>query len=375
MLVFILLVGSFLRFYNLLWGDGFFFHPDENNMARAIAQMTPEKGLNPEFFAYGQLPLYLAYFSAQIFLLISGQVASKSLDFSLQPVPFEMAVFWLRFWSASASVAGMYLVYLIARTLLTKRYALLATLATAATPGLIQAAHFGTTESFLTFFFLLILYLCIRIIQNKSDIHTSNRLFVLLGMVFGLSTGIKLTSIYFVVPLILTLFVHFLYIRPLRQSFLPLYMVLLLALTGTSAIFGYIISSPYNLISYFDFKSSMSYEIGVAQGLDVFYTRQFYETVPYLFQMQHIFPYVLGWPLFVFGSTGLLYILINLIRRIIHHSAAKKAPLYIMSILAISFFSFVIFTSMLYVKWTRFLTPVFPLYSLFFAIMAAWAIP
>lgn len=38
-LIAITLVGAFLRFYNLGWGDGFYFHPDEGNMARSVAQL------------------------------------------------------------------------------------------------------------------------------------------------------------------------------------------------------------------------------------------------------------------------------------------------------------------------------------------------
>src|SRR3989339_301394 len=89
-LVIILLIAAILRFYNLTHDAPYFFNPDERNMANAITLFKlpnqlveipecilsqfrisdfgfriSECNLNPHFFAYGQFPLYLAYFSDQ----------------------------------------------------------------------------------------------------------------------------------------------------------------------------------------------------------------------------------------------------------------------------------------------------------------------
>lgn len=44
------------RFIGLNWGNGYFFHPDENNMASAVSRLKPDN-LDPDFYAYGQFPL------------------------------------------------------------------------------------------------------------------------------------------------------------------------------------------------------------------------------------------------------------------------------------------------------------------------------
>src|SRR4030042_3551178 len=98
----ILLIAAFLRFYNLMHDSPYFFNPDERNMASAITRfrlptnpvkipicilrelfpyqlnanrLTLEANdctLNPHFFAYGQFPLYLAFVSDQAVKTISG---------------------------------------------------------------------------------------------------------------------------------------------------------------------------------------------------------------------------------------------------------------------------------------------------------------
>jgi len=104
-IILILLIAAFLRFYNLMHDSPYFFNPDERNMASAITRFRlPTKlseipicllkefqiskllkikncSLNPHFFAYGQFPLYLAYFS-----YFSIKSLSKNMPFFLQTI-------------------------------------------------------------------------------------------------------------------------------------------------------------------------------------------------------------------------------------------------------------------------------------------------
>ena len=219
------------------------------------------------------------------------------------------------------------------------------------------------------------MFFCIKIVQSKSVYASSSRLFVLLGIAFGLSLGIKLTSVYFFVPIGMTMLLYLTRIRAQKQRFALLHRLLLFLLVVVSTSLGYSISSPHNLISYKEFSDSMRYEINVAQGLDVFYTRQFEGATPFLFQITHIFPYALGWALFVIGTICLLYALFKGVRDLFHLHTANRTQTLILIILLVSFFSFLIFNSILYVKWTRFLTPLFPIFSIFVAITAGSIVP
>ncbi len=95
----LIIVLLYTRFINLSWGLPYPFHPDERNMADAITQLHctgfNKDCFNPHFFAYGQLPLYLAYFSAKLFHEVP-KVPSG--------ITFTQAVMALRVSSAMASV-------------------------------------------------------------------------------------------------------------------------------------------------------------------------------------------------------------------------------------------------------------------------------
>lgn len=78
----ILAFALFLRFFNLSWGEGNFYHPDENNMAQALSRLSWPK-MDPQFYAYGQLPLYLPFFSLKVYQLL--KFSPKQPLLSLRP--------------------------------------------------------------------------------------------------------------------------------------------------------------------------------------------------------------------------------------------------------------------------------------------------
>lgn len=327
-LIIILLIAAFLRFYNLMWGSPYFFHPDEKNMAIAVINLNFPKNLNPYFFAYGQFPLYLSYFSGYLINIIIHKLTAH--------LNLPQAIFWLRFWSASTSVLTVYLVFLISKRLLNHKWSLITTLLCAFSPGLIQSAHFGTTESLLTFFFMLLIYLSLEL--NTKYLFAS-------AMVLGLSISTKVSAFIFVfVPFVALLFTRLTFYKK----------ILLLFLIFSTAFVIFTITSPFTLLDFKAFKGSMTYETSVALGkLKVFYTRQFADTVPVLFQFEKIFPYALGWPIFILGILGIGFLL------------GKKEKTHSEVILLFALFIYFLSNAFLYAKWTRFMAPIFPLFTVF----------
>jgi hypothetical protein len=119
---------------------------------------------------------------------------------------------------------------------------------------------------------------------------------------------------------------------------------------GISALCILCIFSLQSIISWHEFLGSLQYESAVATGsLHVFYTRQFEDSIPIIFQLRHIFPYVLGWPLYILFIVGFFFL-----------PYTKKYLL-----LRLAFLFCFIPNSFLYAKWTRFISPIFPLCSLF----------
>ncbi|MFA6007757.1 MAG: glycosyltransferase family 39 protein [Candidatus Shapirobacteria bacterium] len=307
-------LAIFTRFFCLGWGQGNFFHPDENNMATSLSQLSSQN-LNPHFFAYGQFPLYLGFFTLKIFGIANT---------------FINSIFILRFYSAVFSLLSLYFFYKIYPRL---SFVLLLIF----TPGLIQLSHFGTTESLLILTFVINLYLTKLILKKPSS-----KLFLFAALNTGIAIATKISGAIFIFPIFLA--------AVISQSWL------IIPYAFLTSIFS-ILFSPYNFLAWSDFLSSMRYETAVATGsISVFYTTQFSHSLPYIFQITKIFPYVNGWSILLFALLS-----IPLLKFI------KDKRYYL--IIFISCFIYFLYFGQLYVKWTRFMSPLFfvlPLLSAYF---------
>jgi len=318
------------RFIGLNWGNSNYFHPDESNMAIALSQLKPTN-LNPHFFAYGQFPLYLGFYT---------------LTAANLPNTFSNSIIILRFWSAVFSVSAILFVYLISKNIFSGSFSIIMVLMTIFNPGLIQVAHFGTTESLLIFIFLVNIYLAIKIFDQPKNYHH----YIYAGLANGIGLATKISSLIFLGPILLVSFINFIR-SPNRLLSIS---KILIFLYFTFAV-GLVLS-PYNLLAKKDFISSIKYETTVATGqLKVFYTTQFKNTNPYIFQFINIFPYTSGLPVFIFAFPGLLLFLKDLI--------IKRFKYW--SIILIPSLVYFLYFGQLYVKWTRFASPVFFIFPLF----------
>lgn len=321
----------FTRFINLNWGHGFFFHPDENNMASAVSRLS-FADFNPHFFAYGQFPLYLVFFTQKI----------------LRQSGFTSAIFILRFYSALFSCLSVIVFYQIGQVLFNqKKSAKIFALLLIFSPGLIQLSHFGTTESFLILIFALNLYLSFKLLKTPKVFP----LIFLSALSSGLGLASKITALIFTAPIYLSLFFRFLLSKKYKNFFLNL------CTFSFFSLFFFLIFSPYNLFSFSDFLGTARYEASVATGaVKVFYTSQFISTPTYLFQFQKIFPYTSGLPVFILFFVGLY-----LLTRRLKTFSSKNYPLLVLAISSLIYF---LYTGRLYAKWTRFASPLFFLFPL-----------
>ncbi len=323
----------FTRFFKLNWDSGFSFHPDENNMAMSVLQMDIHH-LNPNFFAYGQFPLYLTFFTTP-----KHDLNSITLT--------------LRFWSAFFSSLSIGVFYLIGKKIFKSfKKSFVFCFALIFTPGLIQIAHFGTTESILIFVFAINLLLSFLIYH-----HPRKNIYLLIpAIISGLGLASKISALILTTPIFLSLL--FLFIKNHQTK--PLILKTLFFISFTILI-G-ILLSPYNLINFSDFISSIKYEISVANGsTPVFYTRQFINSIPYLFQLKNIFPYTNGIFIFIFSFIGFGILIYRYFKNL-------KINPYLLITLFSSLIYF-IYQGQLFTKWTRFMSPIFfilPLLSIFF---------
>lgn len=337
LLVAVLALASLLRFSGLAWGEGNYFHPDENNVAQALVNLD-QKG-DPEFYAYGQLPLFLALFLARICQLFSFVPLQASLN-------FDQAILFLRFWSALTGAISVWLVYLLGKKLISPSAGITAAAITAFLPGLIQANHFGTTESLLTFFYLAMAYFSLKIYQEKDPKN-----FLFTGLLLGLALATKITAAaFFLLPLTASVLAGRNDKRPVGDLAKNIFAGSLLA------VITWLIFSPFLVIRFSQTLTTLKYEVAIAKGEIIpFYTRQFLDTIPVWFQGKKILPFLLGWPIFVISLWGVIKLL----------KEKKDQSLWI--IILIPSFIFFLYQSQLFVKWTRFIVPIIPIFSLLFA--------
>lgn len=335
LLIFILTLGAFLRFYKLDWGQGLYSHPDEYHIVSSVAQLSFPAQMHPHFFSYGTVTIYLIYFTQEMLKFIS-----ETLNYQLSTINSFLIG---RFYSALFSTLTIILIYKICVYFMKRRFAYFAALLTAITPGLIQQAHFATPESTLTFFLFESLFFIIKFAKKNSLFDLS-----LASLFLGFALGVKISSIVFLLPLIITIIFNSLK-DPFRLIGIFITSIFMIFIT-------FRISAPYVFIDFPAFRSNLEYEGGLAIGkIAVFYTRQFIDTLPILFQAEKILPYALGPFILLFSALGFVLAVINLI----------KKPKVGLIIIMISFLSLFIPNAFLFAKWTRFIAPTFPFFAIF----------
>ena len=453
----LVLILFYTRFVNLGWGLPYPMHPDERNMAVAVQRLSCpndirantgvhpyqllttnydlKECLNPHFFAYGQLPLYLAYGGIELTHLFTATIT---------PPTFIEATLALRTISALASILLVLVLMKIVNLILKKNklYKLynftnfITLIFFIFQPYAIQLSHFGTTESLLMLFYSLIIYYSLKLLHPTTY---PLQPIMLLGLFSGLALGTKISTLLFLgVPMLAMCFKMFVHIfaiggtiegaQKARTKFAPNQAIealanflgsvnrdgicrktlnlLVMVMTYISiSLFFFILSSPHNFLNWTEFIGSMNYESGVGLGTYLpFYTRQFTNTIPVLFQFEKILPYVLGWPTLLAGVLGFFLLpsyFWNIVKEIIFHCifqvARLKGPkkhaqssrqtrlsklwrtfweesivteseksIYIMfDILRFALLISFLPSSFFFAKWTRFIAPSFPLFSLF----------
>ncbi|NTV30478.1 hypothetical protein HGA91_00665 [candidate division WWE3 bacterium] len=347
-------IGAVLRFHNILWDEGYFFHPDERNIGYAISKLNfSTKEFNPQFWAYGSLPIYTIYLIAASFEFLTHTAWLR----------FESYLTIGRYISALCSVMLIPLTYLITRWISKKNdwsisASLIAALWVTFLPGMIQFAHFTTFETFLTLQYVLLLYLCFEIARSGK-----RQFYILAGIVLGLSVGTKIISAMLAPMIILSHFFATYHKNNSSFKLVQLFSINLI-IAGVVTILAAVGSSPFHVLDWEGFKNSMEYEGGVANGtLQVFYTQQFIGTIPGLYQLLHVFPYILTIPLTIISFIAISYWGIKLTPKLFLVVKQKKtiSPFdqrIVLTILLIVLY--LAFNLSLFVKWTRYMVPLLP---------------
>lgn len=347
----LIVVGGILRFYDLNWGAPFYFHPDERNIASSISQLSFPNNLNPNFFAYGSLPIYSTFLWGIIINLVS------KCEFNTQncTVAFEQAIFYLRFFSASLSTVLIFIVYKLGIKLADKKTALLAAGLTTFSTGLLQYSHFGTYEIWTTTFSALLLLASINYLKKRSK-----KYFYMSALLTGVLISLKISNLIFLAIPVLSVVLNSVDSQRKNLSLAGRIVVLLIFLITYAATI-FFLTNPFVLIDNKSFIGSMNYESSVATGsMHVFYTGEFFESIPGYFQLTKVLPFLLNPVILTLSIPSFFYLLYQSLW------AKDKAKI----LLLVTILSIFISQIFLFVKWSRYMVPALP----FVYIMVSCAI-
>jgi hypothetical protein len=343
----LLLVALLLRVYGIDWDRGHYFHPDERRILVVASGLSwpgdpllllkPSSPLNPHFFAYGSLPIYLL----RALSTLAGRwgwgwaVANNSTLLG-------------RLLSAAFDTLTVLATYLLGRKVFGRRVGLLAALCVTFTVLHIQLAHFYTVDTLLTTLIVLTVNKAVDVARRGR-----RRDGACLGVLLGMALATKAS----VLPLIAVPVVAWLAFawptgihhspaqsagcssgdtenteKPVLRSTLHSLLSTLdprpelrtawvqarrgILLTFGLAALCFTILQPYALIDAYSFVAGIGQELAMAQGVyDFPYTRQYAGTWGYLYQIRQILLFAMGLPLGLLGLSGLLWLCWRMWRR------------------------------------------------------------
>lgn len=369
LLVLIILLGAFFRLYGLNWDQNQHLHPDERaitmfslplHFPSSISEfLSTNSPLNPHFFAYGSLPLYL--------LKAVGALVSI---FYPQAISYDQINLIGRFISVIFDTGTLLLIFLLGRKLFSKTVGLLGTFFYAISVFPIQAAHFYAVDTTLTFFILLTLYILV-IFYEKPTIKKS----ILLGILFGASLATKTSALVLVISIGAALISDFILIFIKNPHHLHIWLPHIPKFLRTLFVEGLIIAiftfasflifEPYALLDFKEFWRQTLEQSRMTRDAFTFpFTLQYVGKIPYFYEIKNIFLWGQGPILAAISFVGIFYTTFVIFKK---KKEKKWAQEFILIIFLISYFAVV---GKFAVGWMRYMLPLYPLLCLFAGLIA-----
>jgi len=347
-LLYLILVFAFvLRIYGINWDQGLHLHPDERMLIMVADRISFFKNLNPDFFNYGSLPIYL----------LKGLAQLSDYIFNTNLANYDGMLILGRFISIIFDLLTTFFIYKISEKIFkNKTLSLIAVFLYSIAFFPIQNSHFFVVDVLLTtlttiLFYNLIIYLTYDLRKDKL---LDAKIF-LLGLLTALMLATKFTSIIFYpITLIIVLLKN---VRNWRKLIFTLFCFHL------SFLIFYFISMPYAFLQFEKFASDISQQLKMNSDPYIFpYTLQYVYTLPYWYYIKNIFLWGLGPIISSLSLIGLIKLFKFNLKYIL-----KNKVLFIFVFINIFYFLIIGRSS---VKFMRYLLPLYP----FFTIMAGYGI-
>ncbi len=345
----LILLAFSLRIYGINWDQGHALHPDERMIAMVAGRISLDN-LDPDFYNYGSLPIYILKFSSFVASSIDGVI--KHIPTTASPYSgFPNILLVGRALSAFFDTLTVLIVFLIGKRIKGKNFGFLAGFIYAISVFPIQNAHFYIVDPQMTFWMTLTLFLAIKYAKKPKPQH-----FLLIGLTSGLAAATKFTGI-------LTLSIPFLLItvnlvrefkrKPMLKWAVP--QIVNAFATISSAITIFFITQPFVLINIKQYWEQVSFQLRMNSDPTVFpYTIQFINTPAYIHPLFGIIVWGLGLPLGILAILGVIYMTKHFVQR---------KNVYLFLILGFTFIFFVILGRSA-VKFMRYYLPLYSILAI-----------
>lgn len=257
----IVLLGGALRFYGLDFGLPAYFHPDEESKVNVISRMMGSGTLNPNYFLHPSLLLYSAYFLNSLFHLIPID-SLREFVLSFSGVGGEGVITWRdsaivagRAVSAMAGTVSIYLLYKIGTRLFSPLTGLLAATLLAFAPIHVTCSRYMKEDALLVCLTLATVLALIKSVQEGRG-----RYLCLAMLLAGVSASSKYSGM-----LNIALVLSAPWMR--SRSLLPDWRFFRWVVAALPlAALGFLICTPYSVLTPHKFWSDFNYERRHMQG-------------------------------------------------------------------------------------------------------------
>lgn len=315
-LIGILLLAFTIRIIGIDWDEGRYLHPDERHIVADVlvgrvevswpprlSWLEPDRSpINPrparedgngyEEFAYGAFPVYVVD--------TLGAIAEQLTDTDWNG--YQRANYIGRGISILLDTGTVLLVFLIAASIAGRTAGLLGAAIYAFLPVAIQASHFFTVDSWMTFFIFATIYACIQALHSGGL-----RLFALAGALSGFALATKLSA----APVvgIVALAVVLTAVHDARVVTSGLLILRNIALRGMLALLAFlvvfVVGEPFAFLDPDAFLTSFRTQSDIQTGaFDVPFTQQYVGTARGAYQLVESTRYSMGPVAVLMGTAG-----------------------------------------------------------------------
>jgi YYY domain-containing protein len=358
----LLALAFYLRLYGINWANGGHFHPDERaivEFSRRIAFPTDEPSLlfdaksplNPGWFNYGSLPLYLIRFVSYV----------APPDW-FGEATYDQVFIAGRAISAVFDVLGILVLYLIGARLFGKWAGVLAAALITFSVLHIGYSHFLATDIMLAALLVVTFSFLVKASQEGKLRH-----FAFAGIFFGLTMSTKVSAAPFAIG-----FVGAAWLwasaqwsdRAQQGRTLTRALGLFIAAMAIAAAV-FIVTQPYGVIDYKKFAADVSEQGEMVRRIrDYPYTRQYVDTPAYLYQIKQLVVWGMGIPAGLLMMAGFAFSFLA--------AVWKRRPVHILLVAWV--LPYFIINGAFDVKFMRYMLPVTPFLALMASAFAAWLV-